>query len=302
MPESGSELRTADRTNLRSRTSSSRAGNMTARGGNNFTANRANLVFRTRRTGTKRMTVRRNTLNPFLVTTGTRRSLYAFFRTSGSSRLHVLTPIMPEGRNFLLRFDDGVTTAAMDAFGFPRRHTRCRYRLIDDLDMTENFDFPRLRFPAARTFRSLDACFRASRRFRLRVFAPRMAESGNFFLRFDDGVTTAAMDAFGFSRSRTRCRYRLVDDLDMTESFDFPRLRFPAARAFRRLDAFFRASRRFRLRVCIPIMPESGNFLLCLDDRIAAAAMRAIRQTRLRTRRGNGRIGHGIVTQCRHRS
>ena len=222
MPEGRSKLRAADRTNLRSSTSSSRAGDMTARGRNNFTANRANLVFHTRRTRTKRMTVRRNALCTFLVTTGTRRSLYAFFRARGRRRLH--------------------------------------------------------------------------------VFAPIMTESGNFLLRFNDGVTTAAMDAFGFPRSRTRCRYRLIDNLEMPKSFDFPRLRFPTACAFGRLNAFFRTSRSFRLHVLAPIMPESGNFLLRLDDRITAAAMRAIRQTRLRTRRGNGGIGHESVTQCRHRS
>ena len=302
MPEGRNKLRTADRTNLRSRTGSRRAGDMTARGGNNFTANRANLVFRTRRVGTKRMTVRGNALCTFLIASAARRSLYAFFCTSRGSRLHVLAPIMTEGGNFFLRFDDGVTTAAMDAFGFPRSRTRRRYRLIDDLDMSESIDIPRLRFPAARAFGRLDTLFRASRRFRLRIFAPIMTEGGNFFLRFDDGVTTAAMNAFGFPRSRTRCRYRLIDNLEMPKSFDFPRLRFPAACAFGRLNAFFRTSRSFRLSICTPIMTESGNFLLRLDDSVTAAAMRTVRQTRLRTRCRNGGIGHGSVTQCRNRS
>ena len=222
MPEGRNKLRTTDRTNLRSRTGSRRAGDMTARGGNNFTANRANLVFRTRRVGTKRMTVRRNALCTFLIASAARRSLYAFFCTSRGSRLHVLAPIMTEG--------------------------------------------------------------------------------GNFFLRFDDGVTTAAMDAFGFPRSRTRRRDCRILHLDMTESFDIPRLRFPAACAFRRLNAFFRTSRSFRLSICTPIMTESGNFLLRLDDSVTAAAMRTVRQTRLRTRCRNGGIGHGSVTQCRNRS
>ena len=216
--------------------------------------------------------------------------------------MHILTPIMPEGGNFLLRLDDRVTAAAMDAFGFPRSRTRCRYRLIDDFYMAESFDIPRLRFPAARAFRRLNAFLRTGRSLRLRIITPIMSEGGDLFLRFDDGVTAAAMDAFCFPRSRTRCSDCRVFHLNVVESFDFPRLRFSAARAFGRLNAFLRTSRRFRLRVCTPIMPESGNFLLCLDDRITTGTMRTVRQTRLRTRRGNGGIDHGRVTQCRHRS
>ena len=302
MPEGGSKLRTAHGTSLRRRTSRRRAGDMALCRRNDRTAHRTNLIFRTRCIGAKRMTLCGNALRTFFITAGTRRSLYAFFRTSRSLYLHILTPIMPEGGNFLLRFNERVTARAMTAFGFPRSRTRCRYRLIDDFYMAESFDIPRLRFPAARAFRRLNAFLRTGRSLRLRIITPIMSEGGDLFLRFDDGVTAAAMNAFGFPRSRTRCRYRLIDDFYMAESFDFPRLRFPAARAFRRLNAFFRTSRSFRLSICTPIMTESGNFLLRLDDSVTAAAMRTVRQTRLRTRCRNSGIGHGSVTQCRHRS
>ena len=296
MPEGGSKLRTANRTSLRRRTGRSGAGDMTLCRRNDGAAHRTNLVFRTRRIGAERMTVRGNGLRPFLITAAARRSLYAFFRAGRSFRLNIFTPIMPESRDDFLRLEDGVTARAMIAFGFPRSRTRCRYRLVDDLDMPESIDIPRLRFPAPRTFRHPDAFLRPGRGFRLNIFAPIMPESRNFFLRFDDGITAGAMDAFGFPRRRTRCRNSLIDDFCMAESFGIPRLRFPAARTFGCLNAFLRTSRRFRLRVCTPIMPESGNFLLCLDDRITTGTMRTVRQTRLHTCRGNGGIDHGSMT------
>ena len=296
MPEDGSKLRTAHGTSLRRRTSRRRTGDMTLCRRNDGATHRTNLIFRTRRIGAKRMTFCGNTLRPFIVAAAARRSLYAFFCTSRGSRLHVLAPIMTEGGNFFLRFDDGVTTAAMDAFGFPRRSTRRRYRLIDDFYMAESFDVPRLRFPAARAFGRLDTLFRASRRFRLRVFAPIMTEGGNFFLRLDDSITAAAMNAFGFPRRSTRRRDCRILHLDMTESFDVPRLHFLAARTFGCLNAFLRTSGRRRLRIRTPIMSESRNFLLRFNDRIATATMRTVRQTRLRTRRGNGGISHRRVT------
>lgn len=104
------------------------------------------------------------------------------------------------------------------------------------------------------------------------------------------------MNAFGFPRSRTRRRDCRILHLDMTESFDVPRLHFPAARTFGCLNAFLRTSRSLRLRIRTPIMSESGNFLLRFNDRIATATMRAVRQPRLRTCRGNGRICHRIMT------
>ena len=255
MPKGRSKLRTANRTSLRRRTSRSGARDMTLRRRNDGAAHHTNLIFRTRCIGAKRMTFRGNTLRPFLVTTAARRSLYAFFHASGHFRLHIFAPIMTESGNFLLRLNDGVTAAAMDAFGFPRRRTRRRNCRVLHFSMAESFDIPRLRFPAAGTFRRLNAFHRASGSFCLHILAPIMSKSRDFFLCFDDGVTAAAMDAFGFPRSRTRCRDCRVLHFNMTESFDLPRLRFPAARAFGRLDTLFRASRRFRLRVFAPIMP-----------------------------------------------
>ena len=275
---------------------------MTLRRRNDRTANRTNLVFRARCIGAKRMTLCGNALRTFFITAGTRRSLYAFFRTSRSLCLHILTPIMPEGGNFLLRLDDRVTAAAMDAFGFPRSRTRCRYHLIDDFYMAESFDIPRLRFPAARAFRRLNAFLRTGRSLRLRIITPIMSEGRDFLLHLDDSVTAAAMDAFGFPRRSTRRRNCRILHFNMTKRFDVPRLRFPATRAFRRLDAVLRAGGSFRLNIFAPNMTKSRNFLLRLNDRIATGTMRAVRQPRLRTRRGNGGIDHGRVTQCRHRS
>ena len=275
---------------------------MTARGGNNFTANRANLVFRTRRTRTKRMTVRRNALCTFLVTTGTRRSLYAFFRAGRSFRLNIFTPIMPESRDDFLHRQHFTAPGAMRAFGFPRRRTRCGNGLIRYLDMAESFDIPRLRFPAARTFGCLSAFLSTGGGLRLRVCAPIMTECRDFFLRLDDDVTAAAMDAFGFPRSRTRRRNCHIIHLDMTESFDVPRLRFPAARTFGCLDAVLRAGGGFRLNVCAPAMAKRGDLLLYLDDRIATRAMRTVRKARIRTGRRNGGIGHGSMPKRRNRS
>lgn len=182
MPEGGSKLRAAHGTSLRRRTSRRRTGNMTLCRRDDGAAHRTNLIFRTRCISAKRMTLCGNALRTFFITAAARRSLYAFFRTSRSLCLHILTPIMPEGGNFLLRFNDHVTATAMDAFGFPRRSTRCRYRLIDDFYMIESFDVPCLRFPAARAFGRLDAFLRTSGRRRLRVCAPIMSEGRDFFL------------------------------------------------------------------------------------------------------------------------
>ena len=137
-----------------------------------------------------------------------------------------------------------------------------RTRCIGAKRMTFRGNTLRPFFVAATARRSLYAFFRTGRGFRLRVFTPLMPESRYNFLRLEDGVTPGAMRAFGFPRSRTRCRYRLIDDFYMAESFDIPCLRFPAARAFGRLDAFLRTSGRRRLRVCAPIMSEGRDFFL----------------------------------------
>ena len=302
MPEGGSKLRAAYRTSLRRRTGRGGAGNMTACSGNHFSANRTYLIFRTRCIGAKRMTLCGNALRTFFITAGTRRSLYAFFRTSRSLCLHILTPIMPEGGNFLLRLDDRVTAAAMDAFGFPRSRTRCRYRLIDDFYMAESFDIPRLRFPATRTFGYLNAFLSTGGGLRLRVFAPIMPERGDDFLRRQYFLATAAMAALRETRVGTGRRNGLIRHRRVSQGLNVAVTGRIAAQAFRRLDAVLRTSGSFRLNVCAPAMAKRGDLLLYLNDRIATRAMRTVRKARIRTGRRNGGIDHGRVTQCRHRS
>ena len=298
MPESCFQLCTAHTAGLCCRTGSRRAGDMTLCRRDDGAAHRTNLIFRTRCIGAKRMALCRNALCPFFVTAAARRSLYAFFRASGRLCLHILTPIMPEGGNFLLRFNDHVTATAMDAFGFPRRSTRCRYRLIDDFYMIESFDVPRLRFPAARAFGRLDAVLRAGGSFRLRVFAPIMTESGNFLLCLDDRITTGTMRTVRQTRLRTCRRNGGIGHGNMPERRNRS-CRFSAASAARCL---FLAQRRTGRVLCLTIrtviMPELRNDLLRFEHLTTNTAMTAFRRTVFRTRCRYGGICYNSMAAC----
>lgn len=105
-------------------------------------ANGTSLRRYTSRRRTGRMTFRRNALRAFFVAATTRRSLYAFFRTGGSLRLHILTPIMTESGHRLLRCNDRCAAGAMTARGLAYRRTRCSNRRIRYRAVTQRRERP----------------------------------------------------------------------------------------------------------------------------------------------------------------
>ena len=143
-----------------------------------------------RRTG--RMTFRRNTLRAFFVAAGTRRSLYAFFRAGGSFRLRVFTPNMAERGHRLLRLDDSITAAAMNAFGFPRRRTRRRNCRIRHRAVPQRRKRPRRRGAAARASCRLRARRRTRRRFGRRITAVVMPKCGICCIIHRHGASSAS--------------------------------------------------------------------------------------------------------------
>ena len=155
-------------------------------------ANGTSLRRYASRRRTRRMTFRHNTLRAFLIAAATRRSLYAFFRTRGCCRLHVLTPIMAERGHRLLRLDDGVTAAAMNAFGFPRRRTRRRNCRIRHRAVPQRRKRPRRRGAAARASCRLRARRRTRRRFGRRITAVVMPKCGICCIIHRHGASSAS--------------------------------------------------------------------------------------------------------------
>ena len=74
-----------------------------------------------------------------------------------------------------------------------------------------------------------------------------------------------------------------------------------ATTARRSLHAFFRASRGLSLNIFAPIMPQSGNFFLRRDNRIASRTMAAFRLACHCTRRRNCRVRYRAVPKRRDR-
>ena len=155
-------------------------------------ANGTSLRRYTSRRRTGRMTFRRNALRAFFVAATTRRSLYAFFRTGGSLRLHILTPIMTESGHRLLRLDDSITAAAMNAFGFPRRRTRRRNCRIRHRAVPQRRKRPRRRGAAARASCRLRARRRTRRRFGRRITAVVMPKCGICCIIHRHGASSAS--------------------------------------------------------------------------------------------------------------
>ena len=153
-----------------------------------------------------------------------------------------------------------------------------------------------------------------------------MPELRNDLLRFEHLTANATMTAFRLAIFRTRRRYGGICYNSMTAylvkygAANSTSLRRYARRgrsggmtvrrnalctfliattARRSLHAFFRASRSLCLHILSPIMPQSGNYFLRRDNRVAPRTMAAFRLTCHCTRRRNCRIRYRTMTEGR---